>query len=288
MIKGAVRCAILILFSATLAIAGSAPTSPEAIALGKQVYAKQCSPCHGIEGRGDGEASYLLYPRPRNFRAGKFRLVSTWDGVPTDDDLFQTISRGMPGSAMPSWGHLLGRHAVGARAYVKSLVETPLQVQPASRPGKPAHVGTGVITVPPEPPYDAAAKARAAQLFREGCASCHGATARGDGVADADRLDTGLPTRPRDLTIGVFKGSPRCGESLPPHRRRNAWIADAAERVDLTATTPGTSSTSCDRCRATRSGRSAEMRRFTHRRQPACRDAAGSSRRRHLARRRPP
>jgi len=81
---------------------GAAPTSTEALARGQQTFAKQCAPCHGVEGRGDGEAAYLLYPRPRNFHAGKFRLVSTWEGVPTDDDLFQTISRGMPGSAMPS------------------------------------------------------------------------------------------------------------------------------------------------------------------------------------------
>jgi mono/diheme cytochrome c family protein len=214
-IKGAVRCAILILSSATLAIAGTPPTSSEAIALGKQVYAKQCSPCHGIEGRGDGEASYLLYPRPRNFRAGKFRLVSTWEGMPTDDDLLQTISRGMPGSAMPSWGHLSEDTRWALVAYLKSLVEMPLQVKPPSPPVKAGAVGTGIITVPPEPPYDAAAKARAAQLFRDGCASCHGATARGDGVA-LQIDDTGLPIRPRDLTIGVFKGSP-AAESLYRH-----------------------------------------------------------------------
>ncbi len=81
-------------------------STPKLIASGKQIYAQQCAACHGIEGRGDGEAAYLLYPKPRDFVAARYRLVSTWDRVPTDQDLFDTISRGMPGSAMPSWEHL--------------------------------------------------------------------------------------------------------------------------------------------------------------------------------------
>jgi mono/diheme cytochrome c family protein len=195
------------LVSVDLAIAATAPTSAEALANGKQLFLKQCAPCHGAEGRGDGEAAYLLYPRPRNLRAGKFRLVSTWDGVPTDDDLFQTISRGMPGSAMPSWGHLDESTRWALVAYVKSLAEQPLVVPPAAPPPSAGKPGTGMMTVPPEPSYDERAQARAATLFRDGCASCHGPTARGDGVAKQID-DTGLPIRPRDLTVGVFKGNP--------------------------------------------------------------------------------
>ncbi|HSD09357.1 MAG TPA: c-type cytochrome, partial [Candidatus Binatia bacterium] len=151
---------------------GTAPTSTEALTLGKEVFSKQCAACHGAEGRGDGEAAYLLYPRPRNFRAGRFRLVSTWEGVPTDDDLFQTISRGMPGSAMPSWAHLPEGTRWALVAYVKSLVETPLEVKPAAPPPSAGKPGTGVIALPPEPAYDERAQARAATLFRDNCASC--------------------------------------------------------------------------------------------------------------------
>ena len=196
-----------LLVATGVASAGTAPTSPERLALGKQLFAKQCSPCHGAEGRGDGEAAYLLYPRPRNFRAGKFRMVSTWDGVPTDDDLFQTITRGMPGSAMPSWAHLPEEHRWALVAYVKSLSETPLEAKAAAPPPSVGKPGSGLIAVPPEPAYDDRAKARAVTLFRDGCASCHGATAHGDGVA-VQTDDAGLPIRPRDLTTGVFKGSP--------------------------------------------------------------------------------
>ena len=81
-------------------------TSPALVALGRKTFEKECAACHGSAGNGEGDAAYLLYPRPRDFTSGQFRIISTWDGVPTDEDLFRTISRGMPGSAMPSWAHL--------------------------------------------------------------------------------------------------------------------------------------------------------------------------------------
>ena len=44
-------------------------------------------------------------------------------------------------------------------------------------------------------------------LFKEGCAPCHGDTGRGDG--QQKQIDSsGYPTRPRDLTAGVYKGDP--------------------------------------------------------------------------------
>ena len=183
------------------------PPSPKLLALGKQIYNQQCAACHGVQGRGDGEAAYLLYPKPRNFVAANYRLVSTWDRVPTDQDLFNTITRGMPGSAMPSWGHLPVAQRWALVYYVKSLSEKPLQVKPSKNPGPDGSGGEGVIQVPKEPPFDAAAKTRALELYKDACASCHGATGKGDGAQE--QIDEeGFPTRPRDLTAGVFKGNP--------------------------------------------------------------------------------
>jgi mono/diheme cytochrome c family protein len=183
------------------------PATPGLMALGKQIYSQQCAACHGVGGRGDGEAAYLLYPKPRNFVAAKYRLVSTWDRVPTDQDLFDTITRGMPGSAMPSWGHLPADQRWGLVYYIKSLAEKPLQIKPQKDPNPDGSGGQGIILPPPPPPYDAAAKARALELYKDACASCHGATARGDGT-EKQVDEEGYPTRPRDLTAGVFKGSP--------------------------------------------------------------------------------
>ncbi|MBI4560493.1 MAG: cytochrome c, partial [Candidatus Rokubacteria bacterium] len=117
------------------------PASPELLALGKRVYEKQCAACHGFDGRGEGEAAYLLYPKPRDFTAGKFALVSTWDRVPTDEDLFRTISRGMPGSAMPSWAHLSEEERWGLVHYLKSFAQNPWTIPAPADPKGEGSVG---------------------------------------------------------------------------------------------------------------------------------------------------
>ncbi|MBI4526821.1 MAG: c-type cytochrome [Deltaproteobacteria bacterium] len=202
--------ALLLVFAATViktAELKPPPASPKLTALGKQIYGRQCAACHGEKGLGDGEAAYLLYPKPRNFVAAKYRMVSTWDRVPTDQDLFDTITRGMPGSAMPSWGHLPAEQRWALVYYVKSLAEKPLTIKAPKNPTPDGSPGEGIIQVPKEPPFDAAAKARVLELFKEACASCHGATGKGDGT-EKQVDEEGYPTRPRDLTAGVYKGSP--------------------------------------------------------------------------------
>ena len=183
------------------------PASSALLSRGKAAYEKECLACHGEKGDGEGEAAYLLYPRPRDFTSGQFRLVSTWDGVPTDEDLFRTISRGMPGSAMPAWAHLSEETRWGLVHHVKSLSKRPFEVKPARDPDADGNDGAGVIRVPPEPAYDAATEVRAKATFAQSCAPCHGPSGRGDGRQE--QTDSkGYPTRPRDLTLGVYKGSP--------------------------------------------------------------------------------
>lgn len=182
-------------------------STPELVVLGRRAFEKECIACHGANGDGEGPAAYLLYPRPRDFTTAEYRLISTWDGVPTDNDLFRTISRGMPGSAMPSWAHLAEETRWGLVHYVKSFSKRPFEIQAGREPDKPGEPGAGIISLPPEPDYDAAAQSRAAELYVQGCRPCHGATGRGDG--GQKQIDSkGYPTRPRDLTLGVFKGGP--------------------------------------------------------------------------------
>ncbi len=189
-----------------LAATARTPSPPELLARSKRAYENLCAPCHGKDGRGDGEAARFLNPKPRDFTAGKFALVSTWERVPTDEDLFCTISRGMPGSAMPPYGSLPESERWGLVYYVKSFAEAPLVVQPPTDPKGDGQPGTGIIRVPPEPPFTAEVRTGALELYADGCASCHGETGKGDGVQD-QRDEKGYPTRPRDLTLGVFKGS---------------------------------------------------------------------------------
>ncbi len=181
--------------------------SPKLLALGKKIYRQQCASCHGVDGRGDGPAAYLLYPKPRDLVAANYRLVSTWERASTDQDLFNTITRGMPGSAMPSWGHSPEEQRRALVYYIKSLAEKPWVTKPSKKSGPDNSGGEGVIIVPPEPSYDAQAKAKAEELFKDACASCHGAAGKGDVIQDLTDAE-GYPTRPRDLTTGAFKGSP--------------------------------------------------------------------------------
>ena len=183
------------------------PPSPTLLALGKTTFDRNCAPCHGLKGDSQGPAAYLLFPKPRNFVAAKFRLVSTWDYAPTDEDLFKTISRGMPGSAMPSWAHLTEETRWALVHYVKTFAKNPFEIGKDHQPQSPTDTPSGRVQVPPEPPYTPEAKAHAEQLFATNCAGCHGPTGRGDGQQQQEDSE-GFPVRPRDLTVGVFKGSP--------------------------------------------------------------------------------
>jgi mono/diheme cytochrome c family protein len=205
---------------AVAALAAASSTAPnvagaEALALGKRTFEKQCASCHGLDGRGQGDAAYLLYPKPRDFVTAKYALVSTWERNPTDQDLFDTITRGMPGSAMPSWAQLSEATRWALVQYVKSFAEQPWPAPGGASPPEAEGARTGVIEIPREPPYDGAARARVRELFAEACAACHGTTGRGDGVTEQVD-DLGYPTRPRDLTLGVFKGNP---DPEPLYRR---------------------------------------------------------------------
>lgn len=183
------------------------PSSPALLEAGKGTYQKHCLSCHGAAGDGAGDAAYLLYPRPRDFTSGQFRLVSTWEGIPADSDLFRTISRGMPGSAMPSWAHLDERTRWGLVHYVKSFSTRAFDLPASVKPAGPNQEGKGIIEPPPEAPFPKEAQARARALYVQGCAPCHGLSGRGDGQQE-QQDSKGLPTRPRDLTAGVFKGAP--------------------------------------------------------------------------------
>lgn len=197
----------LIALSLTAAAATKPPPSRALLSLGKETYAEECAVCHGADGRGRGIAADLLDIKPRDFVTAKYRLVSTWERIPTDEDLFNTITRGIPGTAMPSWEYLPERQRWALAYYVKSFAETPITVKPQKRPGPDWSGGEGVVYVPPEPLYDTVVSKRARELYDDGCASCHGATGKGDGV-EVQVDEEGFPTRPKDLTVGVFKGSP--------------------------------------------------------------------------------
>ncbi len=170
-----------------------------------RLYADACATCHGRRGDGQGRAAQLLgSPRPRDFTKGIFKLHTTPTGsAPTDDDLYRTISRGIPGTWMPAWEALL------TPAERRALVRYIKGFSALAEQGEPA----APIQVPPPPEASG-------ELVREGrfvyamlqCGKCHGAHGRGDGPsAGGLKDDWGAPIKPYDFTLGSYKngGAPK-------------------------------------------------------------------------------
>ena len=58
-----------------------APEPPaDVIEAGKRVYFTKCVWCHGVDGAGDGPGADRLWPRPRNFNQGTFKIRHTASG----------------------------------------------------------------------------------------------------------------------------------------------------------------------------------------------------------------
>ncbi|MHC5544587.1 c-type cytochrome, partial [Singulisphaera rosea] len=57
---------------------------------------------------GNGPTADFLFPRPRDYRPGKFKFTSTPNGAkPTHDDLLRTIRDGLHGTSMPAFEALM-------------------------------------------------------------------------------------------------------------------------------------------------------------------------------------
>ncbi len=205
-----VQKSLLLLFIAAVApgLAVSAPL-PQA---GKTVYDRHCAACHGANGDGNGPASVWLFPKPRDFNSGLFKIQSTPAGsLPSDEDLFQAITRGMPGSSMPSFTYLSESERRESVAYVKWLTADVdatgkrnnkfEQAQAKGEMKKP-------VIVPPEPGITIESLTSGKELFTKfACNACHGETGAGDGPSAPTLKDSwGLPLPPRDFTIGSFRG----------------------------------------------------------------------------------
>ncbi|WP_435016532.1 c-type cytochrome [Tundrisphaera sp. TA3] len=77
---------------------------------GYTLFRRHCLHCHGVAGGGDGPtATFLAYPRPRDFRPGIFKFTSTSPAgaKPTRDDLRKTINEGLHGTSMPAFDALM-------------------------------------------------------------------------------------------------------------------------------------------------------------------------------------
>lgn len=162
----------------------------------KLLYHQHCSICHGEQGRGDGPAALFLFPKPRDFTRGEYKIRSTPFGqMPTDEDLYRIISNGMPRGGMPGFGFLKEAERRALVEYVKGFHPVP-----GGQPLTPIAVGA-------EPSATEVALDEGRKLYTQTCAICHGPEGRGDGPSAPTLRDSaGLPTWPADLTTDHFLG----------------------------------------------------------------------------------
>jgi mono/diheme cytochrome c family protein len=173
----------------------------EFVERGKAVYLQNCVACHGTNGDGQGDAAAFLLPKPRDFVAAKYRLRSTPPAhLPTDVDLFRSISIGMAGTPMPPWKHILSDDDRWALVeYIKTF---------SPRFADTNEERKAIASFAAAPARNEAAVAEGKALFTKlACITCHGESGHGDGTSAATLVDdSNTRIRPRDFARpGAFK-----------------------------------------------------------------------------------
>jgi DMSO reductase family type II enzyme heme b subunit len=166
---------------------------------GKVVYDLKCLLCHGEKGDGKGPAGELLRPAPRDFVSGVYKIRSTANKVPTDTDIFDVITNGMPGTSMPPWSVLPEKDRWNLVAYLKTFAADKLKEAPKKQ------------ELPKEVASSEASIKRGKEMYEAiECNKCHGTEGRADGPSRPELKDEwGQPIAPANLAKRwTFRGGP--------------------------------------------------------------------------------
>jgi cytochrome c oxidase cbb3-type subunit 2 len=173
---------------------------------GAAPYHRYCESCHGVRGDGNGEAAQWFdppnFPKPRDFQLGIFKCRSTATGtLPIDQDLYDTIARGLDRSGMPQWSTFTKQERADLVAWVKHF--SPRWTN--EKPGAP-------IEIPSEPEVTPERIKAGRDVFaRVQCWKCHGVTGEANGPSAATLTDDlSRPIAPFNFTEG---SRPKCGST---------------------------------------------------------------------------
>jgi DMSO reductase family type II enzyme heme b subunit len=157
---------------------------------GKAVYEHKCLLCHGEKGDGKGPGAEHLLPRPRDFTRGLYKIRTTANKTPTDQDLFKIITDGMPGTSMPPWAVLPEKDRWNLVAYLKTFAADAFKEAPKK------------LELPKEVSSSADSIKRGKEMFEAiECHKCHGTDGRADGPSRSELKDEwGFPIAPANLT----------------------------------------------------------------------------------------
>jgi cbb3-type cytochrome c oxidase subunit I len=118
---------------------------------GANVFARNCTGCHGPNGDGNGPAAVALLPKPRGLATARF----------SDAALSDILWSGVTGSSMPGWHDLPGNDLRALAAYIRSVGEAPGADE--------ALTGAEAQT--------------ARELYQKNCLACHGPEGNGNVTA---------------------------------------------------------------------------------------------------------
>ncbi|MEO1525675.1 MAG: c-type cytochrome [Planctomycetota bacterium] len=222
------------------------------------LFNEHCVRCHGVSGGGDGPASQLQNPYPRDFRAGVFKWKSTERSAkPTRADLMATIRNGIPGTGMPAFAQMSDEDADAMVDYLiylsvrgefeRRLIAAAVDELDYSeeRPDALARLNepmgedaqaiaeevldqivqswseaeANVIAVGSETPNDEASVARGEKLFHGQVANCVGCHGQGGNAESVTTLDYDDWTKEYTTRIAI---TPTDRESLAPFRAAGA------------------------------------------------------------------
>lgn len=156
------------------------PETPRLVRLGGEIYESACSYCHGAAGEGNGLGERYMVTKPRDFSSGRFKIRSTATGsMPTDEDLFRTITIGFPEFRMPRFEYLTPEERWALVYFIKKFSADFGRLEPEY-----------TSTIGPRPPLTDDLLALGKRMYADAeCGKCHGERGLGDGPSAPDLED---------------------------------------------------------------------------------------------------
>ena len=174
---------------------GPTKVSKDVLERGKKVYNYVCAPCHGKDGKGDGVVAATVKVKPRDFTRGVFKFRTTPSGsLPTDADLYKSVSLGFHNTVMPSFSFLSPEDRYAVVQYIKTF---------SDRFSNPDEYPLEVVEIKNKVPLTPESILKGREIYlRMQCWQCHGISGKGDGPAAKRGLkdEWGNPLVLPDLT----------------------------------------------------------------------------------------
>lgn len=174
---------------------------------GSAVYRNLCISCHGLDGRGQTDATESLPVKPSDFTDGK------WKYGATDGEIFSLIRDGAPPNMLPFEDKISEERTWHLVNYLRALAgrEGAAAVPEYDAPENPIAMSDESV-------------AKGKQYYVRFCVVCHGRNGRGD-----TEMREFLSTQPSDFTDGDWKYGARDGDLFTVIKKGTQYDMEAFE-----------------------------------------------------------